>query len=126
MSSDHTFERPDTWVTVCTGHIGDTSSPRGGSDALEGVFGDGRKAAVCGSPASRRTDGGTLQGVWHLPQDRLQDLRSLSGMWPAGAHGQKPASLSLRQPTSFPGRELRLECEARAPQLGCSKNPRTP
>jgi hypothetical protein len=34
-------ERPDTWVTVCTGHIGDTSSPRGGSDALEGVFGDG-------------------------------------------------------------------------------------
>jgi len=27
-----------TWVTVCTGHIGDTSSPRGGSDALEGVF----------------------------------------------------------------------------------------
>lgn len=34
-------ERPDTWVTVCTGHIGDTSSPRGGSDALEGVFGYG-------------------------------------------------------------------------------------
>src|SRR5882762_4346731 len=37
----HRFERPDTWVTVCTGHIGDTSSPRGGSDALEGVFGYG-------------------------------------------------------------------------------------
>jgi len=35
------LERPDTWVTVCTGHIGDTSSPRGGSDALEGVFGYG-------------------------------------------------------------------------------------
>jgi hypothetical protein len=35
------FERPDTWVTVCTGHIGNTSSPRGGSDALEGVFGYG-------------------------------------------------------------------------------------
>ena len=34
-------ERPDTWVTVCTGHIGDTPSPRGGSDALEGVFGYG-------------------------------------------------------------------------------------
>jgi neutral trehalase len=34
-------ERPDTWVTVWTGHIGDTSSPRGGSDALEGVFGYG-------------------------------------------------------------------------------------
>ena len=34
-------ERPDTWVTVCTGHIGDTSSPRGGNDALDGVFGYG-------------------------------------------------------------------------------------
>jgi len=34
-------ERPDTWVTVCTGHMGDTPSPRGGSDALEGVFGYG-------------------------------------------------------------------------------------
>jgi hypothetical protein len=34
-------ERPDTWVTVCTGHTGDTSSPRGGSDALDGVFGYG-------------------------------------------------------------------------------------
>src|ERR1700730_10644130 len=46
-------DRHDTWVTVCTGHIGDTSSPRGGSDALEGVFGDGRKAAVkkgCAEP----------------------------------------------------------------------------
>jgi hypothetical protein len=25
--------------------------------------------------ASRRADGGTLQRVWHLPQDRLQDLQ---------------------------------------------------
>src|SRR5580704_8422048 len=56
--------------------MGDTSSPRGGNDALEGVFGDGRKNAVCGSPASRRTDGGTLQGIRHFSQDRLQDLRS--------------------------------------------------
>jgi integrase len=39
-------------VTVCTGHIG---------DALEGVFGNGRKAAVCGSPASRRADGQALK-----------------------------------------------------------------
>jgi putative transposase len=31
--------------------------------ALEGVFGDGREAAVRCSPASRRADGGTLQGV---------------------------------------------------------------
>jgi putative transposase len=48
----------------------------GGSDALEGVFGHGRKNAVCGSPASRRGDGGTLQGIWDFPQDRLQDLRN--------------------------------------------------
>ncbi len=41
---------------------------------MEGVFGDGREAAVCGSPASRRADGGTLQRVRDLPQDRLQDL----------------------------------------------------
>ncbi len=43
---------------------------------MEGVFGDGREAAVCGSPASRRADGGTLQRVRDLPQDRLQDLIS--------------------------------------------------
>jgi hypothetical protein len=38
---DPAFERPETWVTVCTGHMGDTFSLRGGSDALEGVFGYG-------------------------------------------------------------------------------------
>src|SRR5262249_13389867 len=64
-------ERPETWVTHRTGHIGNTSSPRGGGYALEGVCGDGRETAVCGSPASRRGDGGTLQGVWDCPQDRL-------------------------------------------------------
>src|SRR5215831_4594436 len=105
--------------------MGNTSSWfKGGRDALEGVFGDGRKNAVCCSPASRRADGGTLQGVWHLPQDRLQDLRSLSGVRHSGADRQKSASLSLRQPASVPGGKLYLECETRAPQLGCSQNPR--
>src|SRR5258708_4634901 len=34
--------RPDTWVTDRTGHIGYTFSLfKGGSDALEGVFGHG-------------------------------------------------------------------------------------
>src|ERR1700736_5516042 len=47
----------------------------------------------------------------------------LSGMRHAGAHGQKPTSVSLRQPTSVPGRKLHLERKARAPQLGCSQNP---
>jgi hypothetical protein len=39
-------------------------------DAVEGVLGDGRKAAVCG---------GTVRGFRDFPQDRLQDLRS---RWP--------------------------------------------
>ena len=91
---------------------------------MEGVFGDGRKTAVCGSPASRRGDGRTLQRVRHLPQDRLQDLRSLPGMRSAGADRQEPASLSLCQSTSFSGRKLHSEREARAPQLGCSQNSR--
>jgi hypothetical protein len=42
---------------------------------LEGVFGDGRETAVCGSPASWRANGRTLQGVRHFAQDRVQDLR---------------------------------------------------
>ena len=74
----------------------------------------------------RRADGGTLQRVRHLAQDRLQDLRSLSGVRHSGAHRSKSASLSLCQPTSVPGGELRPEHEARAPQLGCSQNSRAP
>src|ERR1700676_5370249 len=91
----------------------------GGSDALEGVFGNGRKAAVCGSPASRRGDGGTLQGVRDLVQDRLQDLRPLQGMRSSGADRQKSASLSVCPSTSLSGGELYPEREARAHQLGC-------
>jgi hypothetical protein len=34
------YERPDTWVTVCTGHIGDTSSPV--SCDKSGTFEDSR------------------------------------------------------------------------------------
>src|SRR5207302_9125433 len=44
----------------------------GGSDAVEGGFGDGRKASVCGSPASRRAHGGTVPGVRNLSQDRYK------------------------------------------------------
>src|ERR1700730_508837 len=113
-------ERPDTWVTLCTGHIANTSSARGGSDALEGVFGDGRKAAVCGSPASRRGDGGTLQRVWDRPQDRLQDLRSLPAMRHSRVNRQEPTSLSLCPSTSVPGGALHPQREARAFQLGRS------
>jgi len=34
-------ERPDTWVTLRTEYIGNTSSLRGGSYAFAGVFGNG-------------------------------------------------------------------------------------
>src|SRR5690349_19466646 len=46
----------------------------GSGDAVEGVFGDGRKASVCGASIGRRADGGTLQGIWNLPVRRVQDL----------------------------------------------------
>src|SRR6266849_10510841 len=96
-------------------HIGDRSYRThrlhffpfwGGSDAMEGVFGDGREAAVCGSPASRRADGGTLQRVRDLPQDRLQDIRSPQGMWRSRVDRQQQAPLSLCSSTSFSGGKL--------------------
>src|SRR5215207_5653051 len=49
-------ERPETGVTVRTGHMGYTFwffPEAGGVDAVEGVFGDGRAPAVCRT-ASRR------------------------------------------------------------------------
>jgi hypothetical protein len=96
-------------VTHRTGHMGDTSSPRGGSDALEGVFGDGRKNAVCGSPASRRTDGGTVQGIRRFSQDRRQDLRSLSGMWHSGTpRSRRPHRYGhQREHSSWGARKIR-------------------
>ena len=51
-------ERPETWVTGRTGHIGNTFPPlgAGGGDAVEGVFGDGRAPAVCRQVVQRRID----------------------------------------------------------------------
>jgi len=54
-----------------------------------------------------------------LPQDRLQDLRSLPGMWRSRADRQEQASLSLCPATSLSGGELYPEREARAHHLGC-------
>src|SRR5207302_11153606 len=66
-------ERPETWVTRRTGHIGNTFRLRAGDVyAVEGVFGDERALAVCGEVARGRIDDRGLPGVWHLPQDRLQ------------------------------------------------------
>ena len=51
--------------------------------------------------ARRLADGGTLQGVRHFAQDRLQDLRSLPGMWGARTHRQEPTSLSCTERTNL-------------------------
>src|ERR1035438_9230558 len=39
----------------------------------------------------------------------------------AGAHGQKPTSVSLRQPTSVPGRKLHLNVKHEHPSWGARK-----
>ena len=59
--------------------------------------------------ARGRADGGTLQGIWDLPQDRLQDLRSLPGMRRSRADRQKPTSLSVCPSTPLPGGEVYSE-----------------
>src|SRR5580700_10860592 len=66
-SEQSKHERPETWVTLCTGHMGNTFRPlAGGVDAVEGVFGRGRAFAVC-RPASRwRADGGGVPELRHL------------------------------------------------------------
>src|SRR5215467_15853589 len=101
--------------------MGNTSSLRGGSYALEGVFGHGRKNAVCGSPASRRGDGGTLQGVRHRPQDRLQDLRSLSRMRHSGAYGQKQTSHHYAHKLPFQVENFILNVKREHPTWGARK-----
>jgi hypothetical protein len=50
--------------------------------------------------ARRLADGGTLQGVCDLPQDRLQDLRSLQGMWHSRADRQEQDA-PVTMPISF-------------------------
>jgi len=50
------MERPETSMTFRTGHMGNTSSRfEGGRDALEGVFAEGLKNTVCGSPVRSST-----------------------------------------------------------------------
>src|SRR6266404_3202912 len=79
-------ERPETWVTERTGHIGNTFRQRlGGVDAVEGMFGYGRAPTVRVSPARGRGHDGRVPGVRYLAQDRLQNLSALSEAWPGGA-----------------------------------------
>ena len=57
MENRHALERPETWVTDRTGHMGNTFPVCGGGvDAVEGVFGNGRAPAVRCSAAGRRSD----------------------------------------------------------------------
>src|SRR6476619_524629 len=102
--------------------MANTSSQWGGNDALEGVFGHGRKDAVCGSPASRWRNFAESLGFPVRPATRSSiAIRNV-----AFRGSRTEAGVPIATPTNFlSGRELRLECEARAPQLGCSKNPRT-
>src|SRR6516225_6861057 len=88
-------------------------------NAVEGMFGYGRKNSVCESPDRGRVDGGTVQGVRHLPQNRLQDLRSLPGMWGGGTDRPQPSTPSLCAQAAVSGRELYSPCEAGARELGC-------
>src|SRR5258708_7422398 len=82
----HVRERPETWVTERTGHIGNTFRQRlGGVDAVEGMFGYGRAPTVRVSPARGRGHDGRVPGVRYLAQDRLQNLSALSEAWPGGA-----------------------------------------
>src|SRR5579862_3677459 len=70
----------------------------GGVDAVEREFGDGRAPVLCWPPAGRRGDDGSLSGIRHLAQDRLQNLRSLQGAWARSADRPDAAAGALCQP----------------------------
>src|SRR6516162_8632517 len=76
MSPGRTSERPETWVTHRTGHMGNTFRPfwAGGVDAVESEFGDGGAPAVCRPAVGRRDDDGRMSGFRDIAEDRLQDL----------------------------------------------------
>src|SRR5436309_14752443 len=72
--------RPETWVTLRTGHMGNTFRLwAGGVDAVESEFGNGRAPLLCRPAAGRRGHDGHVPGVRDIPQDRLQDIRPLQG-----------------------------------------------
>src|SRR5439155_8808788 len=60
--------RPETWVTLRTGHMGNTFRLwAGGVDAVVREFGDGGTPALCRPPAGRGGDDGHVPRVRHLP-----------------------------------------------------------
>jgi len=54
-------------------------------------------------------------------KDRLQNLRSLPGVWGARVDGPPPTALPLCESASLPGGKLHPEREARARELGARK-----
>src|SRR5205807_10386337 len=89
-------ERPETWVTFRTGHMGDTFRFRaGGVDAVESEFGNGRAPSFRRSAPGWRADDPDVSGVRHLAQDRLQDLRALYGARARGPQRPLPPPAAL-------------------------------
>src|ERR1700722_20882882 len=102
-----------TWVTlfgICGGN----------ANAVAGVLPDGRAAEVCRPIVGRREDGGAVPGVRDLPQDRLQDLHPVQGLWGGGTDRSVPKTLPSCPSAAFSDREGHCAAEAGAPQLGCS------
>src|ERR1700692_4018603 len=83
---------PDTWVTLFA------FLQAGGVDAVESEFGYGRTPSLCRPPAGRGGDDGRLPGVRRIPQDRLQDFRSLQGARAGGAERPLETAGALCQP----------------------------
>src|SRR5215472_17319557 len=78
-----------TWVTL--------PPFRRGSDALEGVVGDGRKNAVCGSPASRRGDGGEF-GIYRKTGYKIFDRYQESGIQGLTDRSRRPHHYAHKLP----------------------------
>src|SRR2546430_16988116 len=69
-------ERPETWVTFRTGHMGDTFRFRaGGVDAVESGFGNGRAPSFRRSAPGWRADDPDVSGVRHLAHGQPQGLQ---------------------------------------------------
>src|SRR5512134_208167 len=86
--------------------------------AVEGVSRGRRAPSVCCPPARGGEDGRPLRGVWDLAEDRLQDLRAVQGLWPAGVYGPEPAAASAGQPAAAGGRGDDRSVETRVSGLG--------
>src|SRR3954470_7583512 len=87
-------------------------------NAMAGVLQDGRAAAIRGSVAGRREDGGAVPGVRYLAQDRLQDFRSLQGLRCGRTDRSASQTLSARQPLTVSDRDVDRAAEEGAPELG--------